>query len=100
MAAYSPAPGTAAGSANNLAGLPAIPTATAGGSSAAQNPASTAYQGATTLNGYTPGTTGRSTTYDFSPGGSGASTGTATNTGSSLPPNTATAPSSDPLWKR
>lgn len=45
--------------------------------------APTAYKGATTLGGFSPGTTGRSTGYDF---GSGPSEGGSTNT---LPPNTA-----------
>ena len=101
LAGYSAAPAAGAGTANNnLPGLPAIPSATAGGNSATHTPASSAYQGATTLNGYTPGTTGRSTTYDFSPSGGGSAGTAPTNSSFSLPPNTATAPASDPSWKR
>jgi hypothetical protein len=67
--------------------LPEIPTGQVAGS----QPASSAYQGTTTLGGYTPGTTGRSTTYNFGPT---ATTNSATSPVGSLPPNTATSPSS------
>ncbi|MEZ6135921.1 MAG: hypothetical protein R3C53_13540 [Pirellulaceae bacterium] len=56
---------------------------------------SSAYQGATTLGGFTPGTTGRSTTYDFSPGANNTSAASGTAqpaTTNTLPPNTATLP--------
>ncbi len=64
------------------------PTATAGGSP------SSAYQGATTLGAFAPGSTGRSTAYDFSGGATAptATTSTTTRPTYSLPPNTAAVP--------
>jgi hypothetical protein len=84
--------------------FPELPQGVASGASsafpnplAATPPATSAYQGSTTLSsGYRPGTTGRSTGYDFSSGGAGSATQapTAPSTNSqpsfSLPPNTAT----------
>ncbi len=68
-------------------GLPPFPNQP-GTSSAGSTPppatASTAYQGATTLGSYSPGSTGRSTSYDFS-GGQGATTAGAVSPATSLP---------------
>lgn len=82
----------------SLPALPAMPNATTGQVAGAQTPASSAYQGATTLSGgYSPGTTGRSTGYNFGPSSTGTTPtagGTSAAPMSSFPPNTATAPNS------
>lgn len=84
-------PNTAAVNVGGPSGV-AMPTATSNaglpssvGSAATGLPAPSAYKGATTLGGFSPGTTGRSTGYDF---GSGQ-TNPVTPPQTTLPPNTA-----------
>ena len=75
----------------SLPSYPAIPSASTVQDSAV-NPPSSAYQGATTLGGYSPGTTARTTSYDFSADANNATqpaSATGTPRSFTLPPNTA-----------